>query len=539
MRMNKKTGHVFLVGAGPGSRDLITVRGMELLRSCDTVIYDRLSGELSGEVRQDCERIYAGKRAGHHSIPQAEINALLLEKAREGKSVVRLKGGDPFVFGRGGEEAEYLLQHHVPFTVVPGVTSAVAVPEMAGIPVTHREMSRSFHVITAHTARRDEESVRRYLREQIGSLEKAEGTLVFLMGLAYVDTICELLIESGRTPGLPAALISNGTRYGEKVIRGTLADMGERIRAERPPAPAVFLAGETAALSLKGNTSLPLQGRRIGVTGTEETTERLGARLREAGAEVLCVQRLSIKELENPDGYFSKLEPHSPERYTWIVFTSGNGVKLFLKQLSCRGTDIRKLAGIRLAAVGSGTARALLSRGLLADYVPEQYTSEALAKGLMPLLEQGKDRVLLYQAQEGNPVLEETLRAAHIHTERALAYRTEAGPRAGMEDLTDLSYLTFCSGSGVAAFCAGDPHIFQKEALRHVKIFAIGTQTAVALKEAGCSRVRTGEPFTVDGLADAILADSGISGMAWKESAGAGRDTDDPVQSIQGKKEAD
>jgi uroporphyrinogen III methyltransferase/synthase len=217
---------------------------MELLRSCDTVIYDRLSGVLSEEVGPDCEKIYAGKRAGHHSISQEEINALLLEKAREGKRVVRLKGGDPFVFGRGGEEAEFLLQHQIPFTVVPGVTSAVAVPEMAGIPVTHREMSRSFHVITAHTAEQDREKIKCYLREQIESLGKAEGTFIFLMGLQYVEMICELLIESGRPPKLPAALISNGTRYREKVIRGTLADIGARIRAENPPSPAVFLAGD-------------------------------------------------------------------------------------------------------------------------------------------------------------------------------------------------------------------------------------------------------------------------------------------------------
>ena len=503
----EKTGHVFLVGAGPGGRDLITVKGMELLRSCDTVIYDRLSGVLSEEVGPDCEKIYAGKRAGHHSISQEEINALLLEKAREGKRVVRLKGGDPFVFGRGGEEAEFLLQHQIPFTVVPGVTSAVAVPEMAGIPVTHREMSRSFHVITAHTAEQDREKIKCYLREQIESLGKAEGTFIFLMGLQYVEMICELLIESGRPPKLPAALISNGTRYREKVIRGTLADIGARIRAENPPSPAVFLAGETAALSLQGNAFLPLQGTRIGIIGTEEMTGRLGVRLREAGAEVLCVQRLLVKEVGNLDRYFSKLEPDSSDRYTWVVFTSGNGVRLFLRQLSCREMDIRVLAGIRLAAIGSGTAQELWQRGLMTDYVPDVYTAEHLAEGLTSLLEAGKDRVLLYQAKDGNPVLEEMLQAANIYTERAAAYRVEAGTGCSAEELTELSYLTFCSSSGVAAFCAGDPHIFQKEALRHVKIFAIGTQTARALEAAGAADVRTGNIFTADGLADAIIED--------------------------------
>ena len=211
-------------------------------------------------------------------LSQEEINALLLEKAREGKRVVRLKGGDPFVFGRGGEEAEFLLQHQIPFTVVPGVTSAVAVPEMAGIPVTHREMSRSFHVITAHTAEQDREKIKCYLREQIESLGKAEGTFIFLMGLQYVEMICELLIESGRPPKLPAALISNGTRYREKVIRGTLADIGARIRAENPPSPAVFLAGEAPALPLQGHPHVRIEGTRTGTVGAQETPGGAGVR---------------------------------------------------------------------------------------------------------------------------------------------------------------------------------------------------------------------------------------------------------------------
>jgi len=500
--------HVYLVGAGPGSRDLITVRGMELLRGCDTVIYDRLSGELPGEIREGCERIYVGKQAGKPGMTQGEINELLVRKAREGKRVVRLKGGDPFVFGRGGEEAECLAAAHIPFTVVPGVTSAVAVPELAGIPVTHRELSRSFHVITAHTAERDGEKIKAYLRRQIEGLRDAEGTFVFLMGLAWVETICELFMESGRPPSLPAAVISSGSRYNERIVRGTLADMGERIGKEKLPSPGIFLAGETAALSLKGETVLPLRGKRVGVTGTEEMTERLGKRLREAGAEVLTVQRLFIREPGGQDACFSGLVAGVPDRYTWIVFTSRNGVRLFLDRLlECR-TDIRILSGIKLAAIGRGTEKALMERGLRADFVPDIYTAEHLAEGLAGLLSPERDRVLLWQAKDANPAPEKVLRAAGIRADRVSAYETAAGRRCGVEELAGLEYLAFCSSSGVAAFCVEDPHIFQREEMRDVKVFAIGTKTAQALEAAGCKNVRTGNAFTTEHLAEAIIADA-------------------------------
>lgn len=499
----RKKGHVYLVGAGPGSRELITVKGLKLLQECDTVIYDRLSGEeLLSETKPCCERIYVGKRAGQHSMKQEEITRLLIQKAEEGKSVVRLKGGDPFVFGRGGEEAEGLMAANIPFSLVPGVTSAVAVPELAGIPVTHREMSRSFHVITGHTAEKEPEKHRAYLKKQIEGLKDAEGTFVFLMGLSSIDTICRLLLECGKAPGLPVAVIGSGTRYDETVVRGTLADIAGRVKAEQVVSPAVIVAGETAALSLRMDAVSPLQGVRIGVTGTKELADKLGGMLREAGAEVLYMQELFPRSLQGLDTYFAHLSD-----YTWIVFTSANGVRLFFKQLAARNMDIRSLGGIRFAVVGSGTAEALQAQGILPDFMPDIYTAERLAAGLANRLAGAQDRVLLYQAEKGNPVLEETLKKAGLLVERAAAYTVEAGALQHREALATLSYLTFASSSGVRAFYKENPRIFTEEAMGDVCAAAIGTQTAEALQAAGCRKMLTAQLFTAEGLVAAIIAD--------------------------------
>lgn len=497
----KKQGHVWLVGAGPGRRDLITVRGLELLRSCDVVVYDRLCGEeLLAEIRPDCERINVGKQAGE-SVKQAEINRILVREAAKGRQVVRLKGGDPFVFGRGGEEAECLLAEGISFTLVPGVTSAVAVAEAAGIPVTHREMSRSFHVITGHTAQTGEAAQLAYLRGQIGSLREAEGTFVFLMGLSALAHICSLFQEYGKPPSYPAAVIGSGMRYRETVVRGTLADLPVLARMAQITAPAVIVVGETAALALRTNERSVLEGIRVGMAGTAAFTEKLGCLLREAGAETLTVQRLFTKSFA--DGYM----PGGLQDVDWIVFTSANGVAHFFRQMTEARTDLRLLGGKRFAVIGSGTAAALEAHGIFADYIPEIYTARHLAEGLAERLSGGDERVMLFQARDGNPVLECTLREAGIAVQRVAAYETYAEPRCGMQELTTLSYLAFGSASGVEAFCRENPHIFEEEAMQGVRIAAIGIQTAQALAAAGCKNCLTAGRFTAEGLRDAIVAD--------------------------------
>jgi len=494
-------GHVYLVGAGPGSRGLMTVRGLELLQRCDVLVYDRLCGEeLPGEARPGCERIYAGKKAGDHGLGQAQINRLLVEKARAGMMVVRLKGGDAFVFGRGGEEAECLLAAGIPFSIVPGVTSAVAAPEMAGIPVTHRALSRSFHVITAQPSEREPEKVRAYLRGQIEGLRDAEGTFVFLMGLSSIDMICGLLLECGRPPGLAVAVVSSGSRYNEVCVRGTLADIGARAREAHLVSPAVIVVGEVAGLCLRSPAALPLQGRRIGMVGTEHFTKKLGAMLREAGAETLVAVSLIPRPLAGQDAYFTQLAT-----YTWIVFTSSYGVEFFLGQLRERKLDVRSLAGAKMAVIGAGTAQALAQYGIFPSYMPQTYTARALAAGLAQRMEKGRDRVLLYQAREGNPVLEETLRECGVEVVRARAYATEPEGACARETLETLSYLTFASGQGVAAFCESYPGFFREAERGKVRIAAIGSETARALCKAGCRDPLVASVFTARGLAEAIV----------------------------------
>lgn len=510
---SRPAGHVYLVGAGPGRRDLITVRGLELLRRCDVVVYDRLSGEeLLAEVRSDCEQIDVGKQTGHGK-KQEEINRILIEKAAEGRQVVRLKGGDPFVFGRGGEEAESLKEAGIPFTLVPGVTSAIAVPELAGIPVTHRQISRSFHVITGHTMEGEQAD---YLRKEIAGLKDTEGTLVFLMGISSLPRICELLLEYGRPPGLPAAVIGSGTRYGERVILGTLSDIEEKVRKERLGPPAVILIGETAALSLKMTTALPLSGVRVGMVGTRHLAEKLGCLLQKAGGETLWMQELLTGEITDQE-----ILPEELADCTWMAFTSVSGVSHFFAQWRKLHRDVRSLAGIRVAAIGSGTAQALEEYGICPDFVPEVYTAAALAQGLVMRLDRQRDRVFLWQAREGNPVLEQTLREAGISVLRKHAYETTAGKCRWMDEAQGLSYLVFGSSFGVSAFCRENPHIFETGELSKVRVFAIGTQTAAALAAAGCEHCRIPERFTAEGLAEAIIADRmALSGEMGKNQKG-------------------
>lgn len=501
-------GHVYLVGAGPGSADLITVRGLRLLQRCDTVVYDRLAGEeLLSETKPSCERIYAGKRGGHPSMTQEEINHILLEKAAKGRMVVRLKGGDPFVFGRGGEEAECLMQAQIPFTYVPGVTSAVSVPGLAGIPVTHRELSRSFHVITAHTTDRDEAAREVYLRSQIEGVKAAEGTLIFLMGCSCLEMICRLLLESGKPPQFPAAVVARGTRYDETVISGTISDLAGRVREANVKSPAIIIAGDTASFCLRTESSLPLSGVRIGLTGTRALTERLSQTLREAGAETVWVQELFVHKRDGQEQYFENLSV-----YTWIVFTSANGVRIFWEQMRERNLDVRILGGVKVAVIGSGTADCLREYGLWADYMPDTYTAGALAAGLLKLLDRERDRVLLYQAREGNPVLEETFRRYGINTERAFAYTVEAGELHSWAALDTLTYLTFASSSGVRGFIREDPERFARKELRHLRAVAIGEKTAQALAGAGCKHIVTAASCTVRGLTQAIVEDMQLRG---------------------------
>jgi uroporphyrinogen III methyltransferase/synthase len=498
-------GKVYLVGAGPGDPGLITMKGLKLLHRADVVVYDQLaSSELLNETRPDAELIYVGKKAGAHALPQGGINQLLVDKAREGKSVVRLKGGDPFVFGRGGEEAEELAQAGIPFEVVPGVSSAVAVPAYAGIPVTHRGLASLVTFITGHEDPAKPESDIPW-----DILAKTQGTLVFLMGVKNLAENCRRLVDGGRPSNTPAAVIQSGTLPTQHTVTGTLVDIAARAKEADIRPPAILVVGEVASLRehLKWWETRPLWGKVAVVTRTREQASALVGLLSEAGARCLEVPTLEILP---PDdfGPLDEAIKHLGD-YHWLIFTSANGVNAFMKRLFEHKLDIRALGQAKLAAIGPATALVLQHYGLIADVVPARFVAEDLAAALLPRIAPDS-RVLLARAQLAREVLPETLTvhgakvdvAPVYQTQRPLAVPPEAMPfiEAGQVDI-----LTFASSATVHHFAAlvGEEK-FQELAKRAV-IAAIGPITAVTLQEYGITPQIQPQDYTIPALAEAIV----------------------------------
>jgi uroporphyrinogen III methyltransferase/synthase len=501
----KETGVVYLIGAGPGDPGLITEKGLSRLRICDAVVYDSLlSPRLLDEVPDQCRKIHVGKRAGRHSMKQEEINKLLVELAGEGLAVVRLKGGDPFVFGRGGEEIMALSEAGIPYEVVSGVTSAVAALASAGIPVTHRAVSRSFHVMTGHTL--SEEGT---LPPDFAEFARLSGTLVFLMGLGNLSLIVKGLLNQGKPGMTPAAVIQNGTLPGERTIRGTLTDIEEKVLADGIESPAIIVVGEVASLDFSSTLKQPLEGSRIGVTGTDSFTVRLRKQLESLGGASECILSLSI-ESHRKGGKMKEAYGKLPS-YTWIVFTSANGVREFFHGLLEWGYDFRSVGHVKIAAVGKGTADELQRYGFLADYIPEKYQVQDLAAGLKGMVS-GDDRLLIPRSLSGSKVLNEILDETGIPYDDIVLYEvalagTETENRA--EALKHLDYLTFSSASGVEAFFReADEEI--KEALAGLKVVCIGDITAKALMEQGRKADIIAGIYSIQGITEAICRD-------WKE----------------------
>ena len=481
----QKLGRVYLVGAGCGSADLITLRGKRLLEQCDAVVYDDLiDPSLLDLAPIGAEWRYLGKRCGKHSAPQGDISAALIALAQAGKTVVRLKGGDPFVFGRGGEELLALNRAGVPCEEVPGITSAVAIPAGAGIPVTHRGLSRSFHVITGHTAHTPDG-----LPENFAALARCGGTLVFLMGLGHLEVIARRLMEEGRAPDTPVAVVSGGNSAHPADVRGTLADIARR--AGDVQAPAVIVVGEVAALRLTQGERRPLAGLRVGCAGTGELVQAQRELLEPLGAQVVWTTRLGLEPLEPPE-----LRPLLEEdRPQWLVFTSARGVERFFCLLGQYRLDLRRLGRCRLAAIGPATARALENRGLYPEVCPAGRTGEALARALTETVRPG-ERVLLLRSAQGSPELAQTLREAGLEVHDLALYTAKALP--GPEPLPELDVLTFGSAGGVQAFAEQ----YGPVALPAV---AIGPVTARALERAGMP-ARMAQEISAEGLARAVLA---------------------------------
>lgn len=502
-----ETGIVYLVGAGPGDPGLVTVKGLECIRRADVLVYDRLVSErLLGFAPAHCELVYVGKLPDRHTLRQEEINRLLLDKALEGKTVTRLKGGDPFVFGRGGEEAELLAKHGVPFEVVPGITSAVAVPAYAGIPVTHRDFTSGFAVITGHEDPGKEKSAIAWDKIATGV-----GTLVFLMGVGNLPHIVEQLVKNGRSPETPAALVHWGTHPGQRTVVGTLADIVAKVQEAGFTSPAVTVVGDVVKLreTLRWFEKKPLFGNRIVVTRSREQASLLSRRIEELGGEALEFPAIAIAE---PDD-FTPLDKAIGRlgSYQWVIFTSVNGVEAFFRRLKLLGGDIRSLQGAKICAIGPKTRERLEDFCLRVEYVPDEYRAEAVLAGLAGKLAPG-DRVLLPRADIAREILPETLKKMGAVVDNVTAYRTlkGGGNVSYLKKLLaekQVDYVTFTSSSTVRNFAellGGEC----RELLDGVRLASIGPVTSKTARELGLTISIEAIEYTIDGLIAAVLQDA-------------------------------
>jgi uroporphyrinogen III methyltransferase/synthase len=503
-------GRVYLVGAGPGDPGLITVTGLQRLKEADVVVYDRLVGEaLLKEARADAEVIFVGKVAGE-SHDQEAINRLLVEKASEGKSVVRLKGGDPFVFGRGGEEAEALRAAGIPFEVVPGVTSAVAVPAYAGIPVTHRGLASTFAVITGHEDPEKPESSIDWAK-----LATAVDTLVFLMGTKTLPEIVEKLVANGRASDTPVAVIRWGTTPEQRTVVGTLADIAARVEDAGITPPAITVVGEVVRLreTLSWFESRPLFGKRVLITRTRRQASVLARLLAEEGAIPVELPAIEIEPSNDEDAVDAAMETLKAGDYAWAVFTSANAVELWFEHLRGRGFDARAFASAKVAAIGPATAEALRERGIVADVVPQEYVAEGVLDALRRQVTPG-DRILVPRAEGARAELVDGLRAAGVEVNEVTLYRAavpEGAPAEALALLRDgaIDIVTFTSSSTVrnlAAMLNGDLQVLttHNSQLATPLVACIGPITAKTAEELGLRVDVVASEYTVEGLVRAI-----------------------------------
>ncbi|MBI2910018.1 MAG: uroporphyrinogen-III C-methyltransferase [Chloroflexi bacterium] len=495
-------GKVHLVGAGPGDPGLITLRGLECLAEADVVVYDHLVDErVLSCVKPQAEIVYAGKSREGHTLRQEEINDLLVRKALEGKVVARLKGGDPFVFGRGGEEAEALAARGIPFDVVPGVTSAIAAPAYAGIPVTHRDFTSSLAIITGHEDPTKTESSIAWDKIATGV-----GTLVFLMGVANLPELTRKLIENGRDKRTPVALIRWGTQPTQQTLTGTLEDIAEKARRSDFRPPAVTVVGEVVGLRerLRWFDNRPLFGKRVLVTRSREQASHLSRLLRESGANPVELPTIEIV----PPVDFRPMDEAIRDlaEYDWVIFTSANGVSSFFERVAALGLDARSFGRAKVCAIGPATADSLECHGIKADYVPVRYLSQEIVAGLKLERMAGK-RVLLPRADIASPELTEGLRELGARTGEVVAYRTilhetSRGAARKLFEEQKVDIVTFASSStatNLAALLDNNLSL-----LKNTLVACIGPVTAETAAKLGFKVDVVAREHTIPGLVKAL-----------------------------------
>lgn len=496
-------GKVYLVGAGPGDYKLMTLKGLNALRKADIVIYDRLANEtLLKETKETCELIYVGKKSSEHTMKQEDISELLAEKAEEGKIVVRLKGGDPYVFGRGGEEGELLYERGIDFEVIPGITSAIGGLCYAGIPITHRDHASSFHVITGHLKEDGEEL-------NWKALASLRGTLVFLMGMSNLENIVNRLMDNGKPKDTPVAIINWATRSNQKVAIGNLENIYEVVQKEGIKPPSLIAIGDVVTLRKKLNyfEKKPLFGKNIVVTRARSQSSSLVEEINELGGNP--IEFPTIKTREIPENIELQDAIEDIEKYNYIIFTSKNGVEIFFDKLFKLGFDSRRLRGTKIVAIGPATNKALEKWGIKSDIIPKTYVGESIYEELKTIVK-SEDNVLIPRSKEARSYLVDSLsplcNVNEVHTYETLLGDGNRDEILKYLENDKIDYITFTSSSTVRNFV----EILGKEnidKLIKTRVISIGPITSKTIQEFGLDIYKEANSYTIEGILKCIMED--------------------------------
>ena len=492
---NKEVKRVSLVGVGPGDENLLTLKALECIQNADVLVYDNLiNPTVLNKARLDAKLIYAGKISGNHYLTQDEINETIAEYAANGEYVVRLKGGDPYIFGRGGEEAEYLIERGIDFEIVHGVSSFYAGLGYAGIPITFRGEATSFHVFTGHKKKGEP------LDLDFKNIAKSDGSLVFLMGISNLSLIVNGLLSNAMDPHIGAAIVENGTRYNQRVFRGELCSIEEIAKRENIVSPALIVVGDVCKkdLSFFNKYKLPLSGKNILLTATRSLAEKMAKRFKETGANICEMSLIAIKEIEiEKERLLSEINDA-----THILFTSSNGVDIFFEQIKRYGIDIRSLYNKKICVIGSGSGEALNKYGVNADFIPSKFDSKSFLDEILPKLDKDS-KVLMLRAKIGSDVLPKGLKSAGIAFSDIPVYDTIIDHRKKFElnkDMENFDYVVAASASGAKALV----EMIEDKKMLSGKVVSIGPVTTKALVELGIENIITAKRYDVEGIIDAI-----------------------------------
>ena len=489
-------GKVWLVGAGPGDIGLFTLKGEAVLQQADVVVYDSLVGEgVLARIPEHARLINVGKRASHHTMVQEDINKVLLEEAQKGNKVVRLKGGDPFLFGRGGEELELLSENGIPYEIVPGVTSPISVPAYNGIPVTHRDFCSSLHIITGHKRAGQEYDI------DFKALTQTKGTLVFLMGIAALEDICKGLLDGGMDPDMPAAVLQKGTTAGQKRVVATVSTLKVEVDRQGIETPAIIVVVCSLAEKFAWYEKLPLAGWKVLVTRPRQHISKTADLLRKKGAEVLELPSICTVQVEDNSRLYEVFE--HLDTYQWIIFTSPAGVEIFFEEMDRKEMDVRSLGQAKIAVIGEGTKKKLKEHHLFADFVPSVYDGDTLGAELAKELH-GDEKILIPRAAAGNQKLTELLEQAGANVDDVATYTTKYEKSRLIDEKKEfetgsVDCVVFTSASTVKGFVEGTPGLDYTA----VKAACIGKQTKAAADAYGMKTLMA-KKATIESLIELV-----------------------------------